>query len=189
MLFGVHNTDLVGPLKQFQTTEFEKEDFRKLVSLINAKLGDNGLDTKTLDLVFEKWWPELEAEASKIIEEVDEGEEEPIRSERDLLEEVLELSRMTARAARGPSHINPKAIQVLLTRFIVLHNQQAAGEGGYQDTLNGLEKMKDAIMHIARQPYGVNSRIGPLIKKVEELSFQQVEKEAKHEAQEDEVPF
>jgi len=31
VLFGIHNTDLAGPLKQFQTTEFQKEDFKKLV--------------------------------------------------------------------------------------------------------------------------------------------------------------
>jgi len=89
VLFGIQNTDLAGPLKQFQTTEFEKDDFKKLVSVINNKLGDDKLPPKTLDTVFEKWWPELEAEIKKNFAELEDHDEEPIRSEQELLEESL----------------------------------------------------------------------------------------------------
>ena len=53
ILFGITNTDLAGPLKQFQTTEFEKNDFHKLMTVINAQLDEHKLPQKTLDIVFE----------------------------------------------------------------------------------------------------------------------------------------
>lgn len=191
LLFGIQNTDLAGPLKQFQTSEFDKEDFRKLLSVINGKLGENKLATKTLDTVFDKWWPELEVEVKKILEESGDTEEEPVRSERELLEEILELSRMTARTARRQTpYISLKAIKVLLTHYISLHDEQVAGEGGYQDTLDGLEKMREAIAYITRQFRVVDPQIALLVRKVDELTFKHIEKEKKQEVQEDDdLPF
>ena len=54
ILFGMRNTDLAGPLKQFQTTEFNKDDFYKLLGVINSRVADNKLPQKTLDNIFEK---------------------------------------------------------------------------------------------------------------------------------------
>ena len=54
VLFGITNTDLAGPLKQFQTTEFEKGDIHRLLGVINGRSGENKLPQKTLDTVFEK---------------------------------------------------------------------------------------------------------------------------------------
>ncbi|CAM2185812.1 TIR domain-containing protein [Burkholderia orbicola] len=67
ILFGITNTDLAGPLKQFQTTQFEKSDFHKLISIINSHLSENKLPPKTLDVVFEKWWPDLEVKINEIL--------------------------------------------------------------------------------------------------------------------------
>ena len=60
VLFGITNTDLTGPLKQFQTTNFEKGDIHRLLGVINGRIGESKLPQKTLDTVFEKWWPDLE---------------------------------------------------------------------------------------------------------------------------------
>jgi len=188
VLFGIQNTDLAGPLKQFQTTEFEKDDFKKLVAVINNKLGDDKLPAKTLDTVFEKWWPELEAEIKKNFAELEDHNEEPIRSDRELIEEVLELSRSTAQNIRRPSSsMNPGAILDLLAKYIELHDGQVAGQGGYQETLDILKSMKKAIDYLAKQFQGRHPAMDGMIERLETLTFTREQEEASEP--EDDIPF
>ena len=51
---------LRGPLAQFQSTKFNRDDTKKLLETINNTLGSNSLSQKILDAQFEKWWPDLE---------------------------------------------------------------------------------------------------------------------------------
>ncbi len=57
------------PLSLFQTTKFEKEDFRKLFNTINTALGENKLSEKILNKSFEKWWPDLKEHIDKVTNE------------------------------------------------------------------------------------------------------------------------
>jgi len=189
VLFGIHNTDLAGPLKQFQTTEFDKEDFKKLVSVINNKLGENKLPAKVLDSVFEKWWPELKTKIDKILKKLSQDDTEPIRTERGLLEEILELSRVTWRNTRKPSpSIDPGAIQELLRKYIDLHDDQVAGQDGYQDTLGALQGMKRSIGYLADRFCGRNHELDELIEKFKSLTFECQTKEDNTISEED-IPF
>lgn len=189
VLFGIHNTDLTGPLKQFQTTEFDKEDFKKLVSVINNKLGENKLPVKVLDSVFEKWWPELKTKIDIIIKKFGQDDMEPVRTERDLLEEILNLGRVTLKNTRKASpSINPDAIQELLRMYIDLHDNQVAGMGGYQDTLDGLKSMKRAIDYLADRFQGRNLELDELIEKLKSLTFKCQKKEDNTISEED-IPF
>ena len=190
VLFGIHNTDLSGPLKQFQTTEFEKEDFRKLVSVINTKLSDNKLPQKVLDSVFEKWWPELETQITEILNELGEVGPEPIRSDRELIEEILELSRMSTRTTHHtPIPINPKALERLLGEYISLHNENASGEGGYQATLDHLANMKKAITYLT----ALANQMTPELKKYTEqlsiLTFKYEKQEGTSNDEGSNIPF
>ncbi len=175
ILFGIQNTDLAGPLKQFQTTQFEKEDIRKLVSLINGKLDENKLTTVVLDSVFDKWWPDLEANVNHILENLGEPDEEPVRSDRDMIQEILELSRLTSRYVRkstpGTSTIHPGAIIDLLERYISLHDEQVAGQGGYQDTLEALRGMKEPLEYIAKRYRKRSAGMNELLERLDELTF------------------
>lgn len=189
VLFGIHNTDLAGPLKQFQTTEFDKEDFKKLVSVINNKLGENKLPAKVLDSVFEKLWPELKTKIDKILKKLGQDDTEPIRKERDLLEEILGLSRATWRNTRKSSpSINPGAIQELLQKYINLHDNQVAGQGGYQDTLDALQGMKRSIDYLADCFRGQNLALDELIEKLKSLTFE-CQKKEDNTISEDDIPF
>ena len=58
-----------SPLSLFQNTEFEKEDFRKLVDSINNALGNKKISDNILSRSFEKWFPDLEEKIKKIQEE------------------------------------------------------------------------------------------------------------------------
>jgi len=181
ILFGIKDTDLAGPLKQFQTTKFNKNDFKKLVSAINANYGENKLQAKVLDDVFEIWWPHLETKVTSIFTKLDQPDEEPIRTDRELFEEILELSRISSRNLRNlPMPLSLGAIQDLLGKYIGLHNDQVAGEGGYQETLDTLQSMKKAINYLAVRFRGRRSELDELIKQLESLTF-------KYEKQEDDT--
>ncbi|MCK5768056.1 MAG: toll/interleukin-1 receptor domain-containing protein [Candidatus Atribacteria bacterium] len=189
ILFGIQNTDLTGPLKQFQTTEFNKNDFKKLVSVINANYGENKLKSKVLDDVFEIWWPQLKTKVNTIFKELDQDDSEPIRSERDLIEEILGLSRMTLRNMRRSSQpISSNAIQELLQKYIDLHDNLVAGKGGYQDTLDALQSMKKAIDYLANHFRGRRPELDELIERFNNLTFKHMEQEDTTIREED-IPF
>src|SRR6056297_833270 len=70
ILFGMENPDLTGPLTTFQTTEFTKGDFQKLMKTINAAGEDQALNSETFSRVFDMWWPQLESAIAKILEDI-----------------------------------------------------------------------------------------------------------------------
>ncbi len=184
VLFGIQNTDLAGPLKQFQTTEFRKEDVKKLVSLMNSRIGEQKLGPSTLDTVFEKWWPELESGISKILAEVEGASSQPIRSERELLEEVLELSRMMSRRNRKTG-ISGDVIMRLFLPYVSLHNQNQAGQGGYQETLDLLREMQEPLLYLARYVEERTPDLENFFLKIRALTFRHVSDEIPN----DDAPF
>jgi hypothetical protein len=99
LLFDLEPPDIKGPLTVFQGTRFVREDFKRLVTTINNAAGDSRLDPPVLDSVFDMWWPKLEAEITKILQSSDQVAKKELRSDRDILEEVLELVRWNASRA------------------------------------------------------------------------------------------
>ena len=123
ILFNVDSSQITGPLTSFQATKFDKTDFKKLVKTINETGADSKLDSKILDEVFEMWWPRLEEKINSIIVDHKEELNSEERSEREILEEVLELTRMYARRiprksdARHALHRLLKALEHIQIRF------------------------------------------------------------------------
>jgi len=93
ILFNLDASDLTGPLTIFQATRFNKDDFKKLVATINNTGNELKLPEDTLDDVFEMWWPQLEEKINKKLQ-ADVKTTQKKRSDRDLLEEILDLSRL-----------------------------------------------------------------------------------------------
>jgi len=94
-LFDLKPSDLSdSPLMQFQATPFSKEEIKKLIKAI-----DNANETKLdeLDMVFEKWYPDLEKELMAItadaIEENEATKDEVGEKSSQVLEEILSLAR------------------------------------------------------------------------------------------------
>jgi hypothetical protein len=81
------DSDVQGPLSQFQMTRAEREETRKLLHTINKALEGRALQTEQLNTIFNKWWPDLDDRLKAIPPIQAPG---PQRTERDLLEEVLE---------------------------------------------------------------------------------------------------
>lgn len=102
ILFNVDSSGITGPLTCFQATKFDKSDFKKLIKTINNTGGESKLEPSVLDTVFEMWWPKLEEKIQQVLNNYkDEPHEE--RTDREILEEVLDLTRMyTKRVPRKP---------------------------------------------------------------------------------------
>jgi hypothetical protein len=68
ILFNVDPRKLEGPLQQFQAAPFCRDEMCKLLRTLNADLGADGLQEPVLERVFDKWWPELDAQVRHIIQ-------------------------------------------------------------------------------------------------------------------------
>lgn len=94
-LLDLKHTDIKPPLALCQHTIFNKEDVRKLLHTINKEarnLKENKMPDDQLNKIFERYWPDLEKELKKIVDmKID--TEEPIRTDREILEEILEVIR------------------------------------------------------------------------------------------------
>ncbi|MEK7994196.1 MAG: TIR domain-containing protein [Planctomycetota bacterium] len=98
LLFGdMEPTDVKGPLVQFQAAQFSEEEMKRVIKMMNAELAEAALPPGVLDNVFEMWWPRLSEQVEKALEGAAAADGEARRSDRDLLEEVLALSRRLSR--------------------------------------------------------------------------------------------
>lgn len=105
-LFDIKRSEVNGPILQFQSTVFEKEDIKKLVQTLNKACGENGISESMLDRAFEVWYPTLEKDLNELHEATDDGEQEN-NTETDvhssaIIEEILELSRDNQKLLRNP---------------------------------------------------------------------------------------
>ena len=89
LLFGIEPSDVKGPLVQFQAAPFARDEMKKTIRMMNQELGTAALTSEVLDSVFEMWWPKLEERIRGIMEAVHATSKQSLRSERDILEEIL----------------------------------------------------------------------------------------------------
>ncbi|SFU39938.1 TIR domain-containing protein [Pustulibacterium marinum] len=110
-LFDIKRAEIDGPILQFQSTVFEKEDIKKLLKTINKACGDDKLSDERFEKSFEVWYPNLEKELTalkkKTKAEENPVEETPENFNQQMLEEILELSRINQRILRDPESILP----------------------------------------------------------------------------------
>jgi hypothetical protein len=149
ILFGLENKDIRGPLSQFQTTAFDKEEMGHLVTVINSHLDERKLAPDILDGVFEKWWPDLEAEVNDAFTRQSACADNPIRSERDILEEVLETTRLIAKHnGEAKTPFNGKAIMHLLRHFGKVHDLVRSHQVD-DKIMEELQELKRSVEYIA----------------------------------------
>ena len=94
-LFDLEPSAIRGPLVQFQATKAELEDTRRMIHTINSASGVKALPENQVNKAFEVWWPEFERRLNSI--ELPNAEAKPQRSDREILEELLELVRTQTR--------------------------------------------------------------------------------------------
>ena len=148
LLFDVDPSDVKGPLTSFQATRFMREDFKRLFAAINSAAGDSRLETPVLENVFEMWWPKLEEEIAAILKSSDKVAKKERRSERDILEELLELTRMNSSRAARP-RISERAVVELVEsldelQFVLSHENEKIG-------MRILERLDRPLRHICME--------------------------------------
>ncbi|EPY4494368.1 toll/interleukin-1 receptor domain-containing protein [Klebsiella quasipneumoniae] len=92
-LIDLKPTDLQDPLAQFNHTLPEKSGLWELIRTINSSITENPLDDKTLEKVFNTYWPQFNNGFLQALEDNPIGEIIPPRSEQDILSEILNNTR------------------------------------------------------------------------------------------------
>ncbi|MBI4964376.1 MAG: toll/interleukin-1 receptor domain-containing protein [Desulfomonile tiedjei] len=111
LLIDLSPSDLQGPLVQFQAVMPTEKDMFKLLNTINADLQSGRLDEPHLQKSFARWWPDFDSQiqdakkravqrgrrqATPHDGQKDQGTDS--RSERAVLEEVLQNTRLIAQS-------------------------------------------------------------------------------------------
>lgn len=101
LLLDLKVSDLTGPLVQFQAIAIE--DLDGVFSLIKAlaEQSSPSITENRLRRLFDAFWPDLEAKISQLKVAIASEPKQDARSEREILEEVLLLSRNTERRISG----------------------------------------------------------------------------------------
>ena len=123
-----------------------REDFKRLVSTINNTAGEAKLEVPVLDSVFEMWWPRLEEQVTEILKTHGKGVKADRRSDRDILEEVLQLSRINSERAHRPSRVSPRAMMELVENLSELAFITAREHGDMGLTI--MERIDRPIRHM-----------------------------------------
>ena len=88
--FGVSVANIEFPLAQFQCAGADERGTLRLLQSLNEHR-ENPMSPDRLERVFEVWWPSLEERIAAIPSKFE--AEQPLRNDRQLLEEILELVR------------------------------------------------------------------------------------------------
>lgn len=102
VLYSLEPTDITGPFSQFQMSKLDRDDILSLLHTINAMLEKGSLSEEQLKETFQLWWPSLESKLREIPSSPSTCE--PKRSDRDILEEILELARRQSRESLSQLH-------------------------------------------------------------------------------------
>lgn len=105
-LFDIKRSEVNGPILQFQSTIFEKEDIKKLLHTLNKACGENGISGVMLDKAFDVWYPTLEEELNAL-HDIGDDDGKDVYNEAEvhssaIMEEILELSRDNQKLLRNP---------------------------------------------------------------------------------------
>lgn len=105
-LVDVKHADVEFPLAQFQHTTASKEDVLGLLKTINSALGEAALSEQHLNEALDVWWPKLESALDSLPSNSAPRAE---RSDRELLEELLSISRDNSQSLNRRTLVNSTA--------------------------------------------------------------------------------
>ncbi len=92
LLVDIKDTDISGPLSDFQNTKFNKDDFRQLLNDLNDQI-EKPVDKHILDSAFEKHWSDFEKKVKGYLVTKVKEPEKQIREDKEVWEEILRIVR------------------------------------------------------------------------------------------------
>lgn len=126
-LFNIKRSEVNGPILQFQSTIFQKDDIKKLLASLNKAGTEGPLSDEKLDKALDVWYPELEKNLNGLLEKLPKQEEAKVEVKRDeplansILEEILDLSRVNQKLLRNPDsdiYKTVESMQMMLKEII-----------------------------------------------------------------------
>jgi hypothetical protein len=155
-LIDLSPAELEGPLAQFQAVPATKEATFKLIQSIRAAMPEPQLTDARLQVVFERFWPDLEAKLHGLpTTEV----QRPLRPDRFLLEEILEHVRNLARKTVPLSPIEDEVseteyrVRIDLSGFDVSPSVVEFDVDGASRFQDFLDRLFTTYLHQAFEPY------------------------------------
>lgn len=119
-LFDIKRSEVSGPILQFQSTIFEREDIRKLISSLNRACGPETLSDERLERAFSIWYPNLEEQLNLLHQSNTESssteeqeQEQVIDTNGKILEEILDLTRSNQKLLRSPDGEFTKEVETI----------------------------------------------------------------------------
>lgn len=153
ILFELEPADLTGPLVQFQAARFDKTDIKRVLTTINGELGDGRLAQDVLENVFDMWFPQLESKVKNVLKAPKAAKAGQLRNDRDILEEVLSLTRSLTKAqtrVMSPNSIHPMAVRDLVQGLCGVM-ESATLQQAPSSYLPHIEQLQQAVGHIMRR--------------------------------------
>jgi hypothetical protein len=96
-LVDLQPTDIGAPLSHFNHSLPTEEGLRKILTTINLRLGERALNAKTLERVFQTYWPQFSEEFQRISEQHPDSSNIPAREESEKIDEILGYLRSLTR--------------------------------------------------------------------------------------------
>ena len=131
---------------------------RRVVGMMNKHSGDRKISEDMLSSSFEAMWPKLEAAIEDVLSKPGAPAPSRARTDRELLEEILNLTRARARSAPSPrSRVSRLAVRDLKESLDAL-SAKIASEGldhVIADELALLRRVADYLTGIAEPRNGV----------------------------------
>jgi hypothetical protein len=101
LLIDLTASDVTGPLKLLQMVALERDGMFQIVQMINKHTIQNPLGEELLKKIFDKNWPDLQAELEKM-KVPDQPPEKSSRPVEEILDEILSLVRAIDKTTNRP---------------------------------------------------------------------------------------
>lgn len=128
-IFGISQQDVKPPLALFQATQFNEQEFRKLLGSINGALPvDQQRDDADINKLFLMLWPQLKADISNILERQPEAGPAPAPDYPAMVVELLGLARQQASMLASPERLLEPVMERLsrMLDHVVRYNMETA---------------------------------------------------------------
>lgn len=154
-LFDLREAEIEGPLKQFQVVINEESDILKLLMSINNKQGEGRLEETNLKSTFEMWWRTLKEKLDAIQREPGKKPAPQTRSTMEMVEELLELTRMQLRERANHSKVGADLEQARFVKQMAQFEQVSA-------TLSALTRSVESL-HVSLTQRGQLATLSDLL--------------------------
>lgn len=139
VLFSLKPADLTGPLAQFQGVEADEQGTLSLIQSLNQALPEHERMTEVrVERLFTTWWPALKERLAKVPAMSSEGSTQTTRTDKDLLEEILSISRRIAGVGEFKPH--PSISDMLKT--LTTERDRLAARHSFLDRMDDAAEMR-----------------------------------------------